>query len=121
MGRSVGTISSTQHDHVATNARTGSLNHRTADRGHVAFDHSFDDHVASQGHRSLFHGAGDLYRVAQSEDGAVVDTIDHHLVFVVCALSTGNTEQQQHPKEHCKDAIKIEFSKGEGEVCESSW
>src|SRR6266513_3189931 len=70
-------VNAAQHNHVTTYSRSFPLNHRSANRGYVAIDGAFNNHVAAKGYRALLHGPGNANRLAHTENSSVDDAFDH--------------------------------------------
>ncbi len=64
-------INAAQHNHVTTYARSFALNYRSANRGYVAIDSAFDNHIAAKGYRTFLYCSGNANRLAQAENSGV--------------------------------------------------
>src|SRR5882672_11572887 len=69
-------IGSAYHHHIAIDSRAFELNHRAADRRHVAVYRSLNDDVAAQGNRAVFCGAVDSQRMTYGVDDGFGYTFD---------------------------------------------
>src|SRR6266550_8228146 len=84
-------VNSAQHDHVTAYSCSFALNHRSANRGHVAIDGAFNNHIAAKSYRAFLYRSGNANRLAHSENSAVDHALDHARlwvagVFFICRL-----------------------------------